>query len=466
MIFFYALLILLIPVTLVIFTKKRATPWRYMYPGLLTFFFFVLIPMIFTLTIGLTNLGTGHIFSKEVALSRLLSEVEIDDEKTILPFEIGKAGVNFQILVDDTFFAEFSLEDNSLPIPLLEKGGSITDPLSKHEILTIQNDLKQLRFKLSPETLLTFYRTDFLAQIHPRFILQNDGSLIERKTEKRYVADPQSGYFVSDNEKLAPGFYVFTGLSNYLQLFTDKELQKPFFKVFTWTILWALISVFLSFSAGMLLALLTNGPLVRAKSFFRILIIIPYSIPFFISVLVFKGIFNQDFGILNKLLSLVAISPIPWLQSEIWAKVSVLLVNFWLGFPYMFLVITGILQSIPSSVYEAAKLDGAKSLSTFFHITLPLIMSAVAPLLIGSFAFNLNNFVGIYLLTGGLPPMQNVSTPVGETDILISYTYRLAFEGGQGQNFGLASSISLFIFVIIAILTVINFKLTQRKNHD
>ena len=132
----------------------------------------------------------------------------------------------------------------------------------------------------------------------------------------------------------------------------------------------------------------------------------------------------------------------------------------------MFLIVTGILQSIPESLYEAAKLDGAGRIATFKNITLPLIMSAVGPLLVGSFAFNLNNFVGIYLLTGGGPPIPGASTAVGETDILISYTYRLAFEGGQGQDFGLASSIALFIFLIVSILTLINFKLSRMGSAD
>ena len=169
---------------------------------------------------------------------------------------------------------------------------------------------------------------------------------------------------------------------------------------------------------------------------------------------------NKDFGAINLLLVEMGFDKIPWLETPFWAKISCLVVNLWLGFPYMFLVVTGILQSIPASLYEAAKLDGAGKIATFRHITLPLIMSAVGPLLVGSFAFNLNNFVGIYLLTGGGPPIPGVTTAVGETDILISYTYRLAFEGGQGQDFGLASSIALFIFLIVSILTLINFKLS------
>ncbi len=104
-------------------------------------------------------------------------------------------------------------------------------------------------------------------------------------------------------------------------------------------------------------------------------------------------------------------------------------------------------------------MDGAGPLDSLKNITLPLIFSATGPLLVGTFAFNFNNFVGIYLLTKGLPPMEDTMYPVGETDILISYTYRLSFEGGQGQDFGLASSITIIIFSIIALLAFANFYL-------
>jgi ABC-type sugar transport system permease subunit len=206
-----------------------------------------------------------------------------------------------------------------------------------------------------------------------------------------------------------------------------------------------------------------NDKRLVAQKFYRVLLIIPYSIPFFISVLIFKGLLNKDFGPINNCLKILGFAALPWLESAPLAKISCLLVNLWLGFPYMFLIITGILQSLPVSIYEAARLDGATSLQQFKLLTLPLIFKAIVPLLIGSFAFNLNNFVGIYLLTGGGPPISGATTPVGETDILISYTYRLAFEGSSGQNFGLASAVCFFIFIFIGFLTFFNYRLSQKN---
>ena len=193
----------------------------------------------------------------------------------------------------------------------------------------------------------------------------------------------------------------------------------------------------LTFLFGMTLAIILNEKDMFAKKIYRTLFVIPYSIPFFISVLIFRGMLNKDFGVVNEILASFGVEHnIAWLEVPMLAKISCLLVNLWLGFPYMFLVTTGILQSIPMSIYEAAKLDGSSTYNTFKKITLPLILKAIGPILIGSFAFNLNNFIGIYLLTGGGPPIPGSATPAGSTDILISYTYRLAFEGGKVKTLG------------------------------
>jgi arabinogalactan oligomer / maltooligosaccharide transport system permease protein len=152
---------------------------------------------------------------------------------------------------------------------------------------------------------------------------------------------------------------------------------------------------------------------------------------------------------------------IPWLTDDWMARASVLLVNTWLGFPYMFLVATGALQSVPGELREAAEMDGASPLQAFRRITFPLLMIPLAPLLIASFAFNFNNFNVIYLLNRGGPPIVGAQTPAGHTDILISYTYRLAFEGGRGQDLGLAAAISVMIFFMVAAFAAVSFRRTR-----
>lgn len=152
----------------------------------------------------------------------------------------------------------------------------------------------------------------------------------------------------------------------------------------------------------------------------------------------------DDNGAINSLLNL----NVQWLHDPWMAKVSVLLVNLWLGFPYFYLIAAGSLQAIPKELAESAGIDGANPRQIFRLITLPLLLRMLTPLLIASFAFNFNNFNIIYLLTGGGPAFQFGSV-AGATDILISYTYKLAFDTTI-QNYGLASAISVVIFIIVA----------------
>ena len=150
-----------------------------------------------------------------------------------------------------------------------------------------------------------------------------------------------------------------------------------------------------------------------------------------------------------------------WLGDGNLAKLSILLVNLWLGFPYMFLVCTGALQSIPGELTEAGIMDGAGPLRRFGSITLPLLLVSVAPLLISSFAFNFNNFSLIFMLTGGGPNYPGAPYPLGETDILISMVYAIAFEGGERQ-YGLASAMSILIFVVVGVISWLGFRQTRK----
>ena len=139
-----------------------------------------------------------------------------------------------------------------------------------------------------------------------------------------------------------------------------------------------------------------------------------------------------------------------------WAKISVILVSVWLTFPYFFLISLGALQSIPAELTEAARVDGGGPWQVFRRVTLPLLLIVVAPLMIASFAFNFNNFGNIYFLTGGGPASSDQTT-AGDTDILISYTYKLAFASGKGQDYGLASGVALIIFFIVATISSLAF---------
>ena len=182
--------------------------------------------------------------------------------------------------------------------------------------------------------------------------------------------------------------------------------------------------------------------------------------PGFISILVFKGLFNQNLGEINLILhALFGIRP-AWFADPTLAKAMILIVNTWLGYPYIMVLCTGLIKAIPADLYEASAVAGAGPLTNFFKITLPLILKPLTPLLISSFAFNFNNFVLIALLTGGRPDFVDATIPAGTTDILVSYTYRLAFQD-SGQQFGLAAAISTVIFLMVAVISLIQVRYTK-----
>jgi arabinogalactan oligomer/maltooligosaccharide transport system permease protein len=197
-----------------------------------------------------------------------------------------------------------------------------------------------------------------------------------------------------------------------------------------------------------------NSPNLRALRFYRLLIVLPYAMPSFAMLLVWRDMFNQDFGLVNSLTGL----DINWFGQTWTARAAILIIQFWLGYPYMFLVCLGALQSIPADLTEAAAVDGAKRYQAFRAVVFPLLLVSVAPLLISSFAFNFNNFNIIALTTNGGPfPPDNPRA--GDTDILVSLVYKLAFAAG-GAQYGFAAAVSILIFLIVATVSIIGFRRT------
>jgi arabinogalactan oligomer/maltooligosaccharide transport system permease protein len=281
-----------------------------------------------------------------------------------------------------------------------------------------------------------------------RFIVDTTDGTQYEAADGTFTATDGSG------RTLSPSFQVVVGLDNYQDIASNESIREPFVRVFIWTMVFSVLTVATTFALGLLLALLFDSPRMRGKKIYRTLMIIPYALPTFMTVLVWRGMLNESFGIVNKILPF----DVPWLNDAYWAKFSVLLVNLWLGYAFMFLVCTGALASIPSDLKEAAFVDGATGFRAFKRVTFPLLFIAVAPVLISSFAFNFNNFVLIYLLTEGGPPISG--SLAGETDIMLSYSYKVAF-GGAGANYSLAAAISTVIFVIVAIISLIGFRYTR-----
>ena len=249
------------------------------------------------------------------------------------------------------------------------------------------------------------------------------------------------------------------GFDTFIQLFQMKTWSSTFYGVFTWTVVWAVLSTLTTFFLGLIFAVLINQKGVKLKKFWRSIFILPWAIPQFVSILIFRNIFNGQFGPINKYLMDLGMieTAIPWLADPLLAKVTLVVVNMWFGFPFWMVLMSGVMTSIDKEVYEAAEVDGATPLQKFWKITMPLIMFATAPLAIMSFAGNFNNFNIIYLMTQGGPVNTDYSY-AGSTDILISWIYKLTLDNSQ---FAVASVVSILIFAVIATFSIYNFRKTR-----
>ena len=250
----------------------------------------------------------------------------------------------------------------------------------------------------------------------------------------------------------------FIGFGNFTRIFA--QAGTILWPVFVWNIIFAFFAVATNAVVGLILGLMLNNKNLALRGFYRTILIVSWAMPAVISFQIWSAMLNVQFGPINRFLGLLGAYPIPWLTDPEWAKVAVLLVNIWLGFPYWMTATLSALSTIPDDVYEAAKIDGASPAQTLVGITLPLLRQPFIPLLLGSFAYNFNNFGLIFLLTAGGPAAEGRPSTAQSTDILISWAYKTAFQADGGQAWGLGGAISVIIFLITVGISLINFRIT------
>lgn len=256
--------------------------------------------------------------------------------------------------------------------------------------------------------------------------------------------------------------FDWVGLNTFANIFTVDIWRSTFFDVLGWTVVWTLLASTLQITIGVFLAILVNQKDLKLKRFVRTMFVLPWAVPGFVTILVFAGMFNDSFGAINNdILAFFNISPIPWMTDALWTKVALILIQGWLGFPYIFIVTTGILQSIPDDLYEAAVIDGATSWDKFMNITLPVILTSMAPTLITQYNFNFNNFNIIYLFNGGGPATPG--STAGGTDILVSWIYKLTMQSSQ---YALAAALTILLSVFVIAIAMWQFRKSNSFNQE
>ena len=484
--------VILAAVTLIvnwIYLRKGGLPAKYLAPGVILLICFQIYTVIFSGYISFTNYGSLHNGNYEAALNAtMLAAVEPVEGASEYDIKIvkGNDGVLQFLATDFNTFKVYLGGANYATHPIREvtdsdglvKGADGTAEslegyirLNDDQVTNNAVAIIGLKVPLGPDIA----NDGFLATSDGYYGAVNKFSYTydeETKTitttadNRKYVADDREGFFVdpTTGDRLNEiGWRTNVGWKNFQTIFTDKELRGPLLGVLLWTFQFAILTVLSTFVLGLILALLLNDERIKGLKIYRSILILPYAFPAFLSAYVWKGMYNTDRGFINNsILHLGEGNKIPWLEQQGPARAAILIMNLWLGFPYMFLITTGALQAIPADLSESASIDGASSWQTFRLIKLPLLLVSLTPLLIASFAYNFNNFTVIYLLTGGGPvldPTLRVTT--GATDILITFVYRIAFGGGVGANYGLASAFSVLIFFIIGGISFFSFKRTR-----
>jgi maltose/maltodextrin transport system permease protein len=453
-----------------VYLSPRAYSYRYLFPGVAGAMIFVVFPMVYTIAIGFTNYSSRNLLEFDRATRNLLEETYQTEGET-LDFTVHQDGQEYRIrLTDEDSNAQYvtetlALKDKSkVVVPARPLDGAqiaLRDPLELKDIIALREQLAAIVIKLPDGNEVVMSGLRRFAPVKHLYTKNPDGSLTNVQTNAVIKPNFKNGFYeTAAGEEVQPGFKTTIGLANFKHIFVDESFREPFLRIFVWNVTFSFMSVFLTASLGMLLAVLLNWEALQFRGLYRTLLFLPYAVPGFISILVFRGLFNQNFGEINLILGhIFGIKP-QWFADPTLAKVMILIVNTWLGYPYMMVLCQGLIKSIPVDLYEASSLAGAGPLDNFFRITMPLILKPLMPLLISSFAFNFNNFVLISLLTGGRPDFLDTKLPAGTTDILVSYTYRMAF-GDSGQLFGLAAAVSTVIFILVAVLSLINLRLTN-----
>lgn len=465
----------------VVVLAPQLYPLRWMSPGLVMMILMVIYPIIFTLLIAFTNYSDGHLFAKDQSIALHESKIYVPEDAPIynfVPFvndDSGELGLWLTNEPDDGP-AEILWAELEGPLQIIEADdvaaptGSEAPaeyqgfrPMERRELVQFLSVLETGEFGEGAATIsVTSASRGTASRTESRFVYdaEQDG-LYDQRDDIFYAADNETGSWITtnqtvDNPQLDPGYQVTVGLDNFMRFLTDESLRGPLVTVFIWTVLFAFLSVFTTFVLGLFMALILNEKSIPYRKALRSTLIIPYAVPAIISILTWRGMMNPNLGVLANVFGI----HVEWFSTAFWSRFGIVLINLWLGYPYMMLITSGALQGIPGDIYEAAEVDGAGSRQRFWNITLPLLLVAVGPLLIASFTFNFNNFVVIEAFNEGGPPIPGTLTPAGYTDILISYTYRLAFGSGRGADYGLASAITIVIFAIVAGITLVNFRFT------
>lgn len=301
-------------------------------------------------------------------------------------------------------------------------------------------------------------------------------SLLDENFDKTLLALPCLGIFVftvlpiifmicvaftnyDANHQAPTNLFTWVGLANFRSLFSfgSNGFGSTFLTVLLWTLIWAFFATFIDYFLGLAVALLINKKGIKFKKLWRTILVLTIAVPQFVSLLYIMKMFGND-GIVNGYLMKWGwiSSPIPFWTNPTLAKVMIIVINIWVGIPFMMLIATGLLMNIPEDLYESARMDGANPVQMFFKITLPYMLFVTGPFLLTSFTGNLNNFNVIYLLTQGKPQSMKLTGNAGYTDLLVTWLYKMTVTD---TNYKMAAVIGIMVFLVTAVVSLVVYNM-------
>ena len=457
---------------------------RWIAPALSLMTLMVVYPIVYTVYVSFTNFGDGNLLTKQQVIRLLSQDTYLPEGGKVYAWAIYESADTLLALWltdendGDRYYlatqGEFAAVESVAPGADLPAEYQGYRQLSRKEALQATRIAQNMVFG-EPDQPIGIAGRREAGEFAQKLVYQpDDDAILDMQTGSLHYAvydygrDEEgkaykTGQFVNENgETMRTGFIASIGTQNFASFIERDDIRGPLIRIFLWTIGFSLGSVVSTFALGLFFALIMQNRRIPFRKAFRTLLIIPWAIPGLISVATWRGMLNENLGVISNIIRALGLEPPPFFIDPGWAKVGILLVNLWLGYPYFMLVCSGALAAIPTDMYEAAEVDGAGWWRKFRDLTLPLLLVAVGPLLIASFTYNFNNFTIIEAYDEGGPPMREAGNlPAGHTDILISYAFRLAFGAGRGADYGLASAITIVIFAMVACVTLMQYRLTK-----
>ncbi len=344
--------------------------------------------------------------------------------------------------------------------------------------------LSILMFLVWRGTLRSAYKAECLAreEKHINTFVEDLKSLLHENLHRLFMTPPMvfiCGFTIlplifmicmafTNYSKIGNHLMLFdwVGLENFKALFdANSILGSTFWSVLVWTLVWAFFATFTNYIFGMILAIVINRKDTKFKGFWRFCFVLSCAVPMFVSLLIMRTMLQPE-GAINVLLRnlgwIAQDVSLPFFTDPTWARVTVIVVNIWVGVPYTLLQLTGVLQNIPADIYEAAKVDGANAIQIFFKITLPYMLYVTTPYLIATFTGNVNNFNIIYLLSGG-DPVVDLSSTAGSTDLLVTWLYKLTVDK---QYYNVGAVIGILTFIILAVGALFTYRRSKSYKEE